>query len=418
MIMAAAGSLVDLSLFATSPADDHRFTTSYVPPTINVQYEAPCYRAQSELNQRYGGDAMKPLPPLPHRKICERRPGARRFDPNSRCILTRIRRVRTHEQLGNQSPSLQQRRAAATPQLTLSLPQTSREGGQRGYGGNVQSTMVWLPDEQMWLVQDEVGQNNRRYPWQYSSQPVHQYTRSEPSPERSAQFDWTPMEPTRDPYSNLDDPPDEIRDQFLRLIGPPRDDRLSPLFQEAIQAVPPMTDPSPSTPHFSHDMQQDWVSRNLYENQADGSHRSSDDQSYHTANASLLEQSTYDAYPISSPSFPDRTISPTSQPPSSWLDRHHHHHSFLTRESLWSPITTSHLAEEQTSASSRVSRSPWSYSPAYGFEPYGPGSVVSQVTQERLWGEEPRNVISPLSNEDFHWEALARGVARPSSAMN
>lgn len=412
---------MDLSLFATSPTNDRRFTAPYAPLTERIPIEAPCYRAQTELNHRYGQDfAMKPLPPLPHRRICERRPGSRRLDSNSRCILTRIRRVRTAEHLGDQSPSLQQRRAAMAPQLTLSLPPASREEEQRG---TTRPTMIWLPDEQMWLIQDEVNQNANPYLWSYPTQRAHQYTRSEPSPERTAHFDFTPLEPFPNRAINHEEPPDEIRDQFLRLIGRQQDERLSPLFQEAIQAVPPMTDPSPSTPHFPYPTDRDWIPRNSYETEADRSRESSEFQSYHTANASLTEEPRGNSQASGGPISPEQgNIIAQNSRTSSWVEHRASGYVRLSRDHLWSPIiTNASPAEEQMSVVSQISRGtawgPWGYTATAAADDSVLEGPRSQATSERrFWADEPRSVVT--QDEDTSWEVWARRIARPASAMN
>lgn len=394
--MSRLEGLVDLSLFATSPTDDHRFTTSYVSPTVHIRNDVPCYRAQREFNRYHDRNfASKPLPPLPQRRLCQRRSGPRRHDPNSRCILTRIRRVRTSEHLGGHSASLQQRRAfGTTPELTLSLPPTTME--QR----DSQPSMVWMPDEQMWLFRTEIDQSVYPYFEPYPAPSTQYYARSEPSPDRTAHFDFAPIEPFQQAQPYPEDSPDEIRDQFLRLIRSHQDERLSPLFQEAIQSVPPMTDPSPSTPHFPYETERQWTMRDPWLSD------SSEYQSFHTANASLTEE--------------PRSSIPTTPRNPPWSEQRTSLYSRISRDNPWSPMSEPSYTENSESAVSRSSHGP----------PWGPWdqvittsgvegtmSVISQITQERPWGEEPRSVISPIFYESS-WEGLARRIVRPASAMN
>lgn len=281
--MSGTEALVDLSLFQTSPTDDRHFALSNGPPTEQIDREVPRNRSQREgscpLPRSF---AMKPLPPLPQRRMCRRRPARGRHDVNSRCILMRIKRIKLDGSTGNASPTIQQRRNAnTTPPLTLSVPpprpreerperpeRTERpERAERA----ARPTIIWMPEEQMWLVQDEDDRNPPPYDWNHtfpSSQPVHRYTRSEPSPDSNAHFNLSPLSP----FS-------PVRSQFLRLMessshhGPSDRERLNPLFQEAVQMVP-LTDISPWSPRPS-ETDQDWQSA------------SSEYQSYHTATGSL-----------------------------------------------------------------------------------------------------------------------------------
>ncbi|MCJ1254766.1 hypothetical protein MMC24_002582 [Lignoscripta atroalba] len=180
---------------------------------------------------------MKPLPPLPplHRSgRCRRRLDPRRDDPNARCILSRMRRMTLEGQTRTNSDTLHQRRSTiSNPCLTLSVPQ------QRGTPA---SPMIWLEDEQMWLVAD--GRVLNDFPPTYPFPPDHEYApppyaRSEPSP-RPSESEYSP-----------------VRSQFMTLMEGPPEDGLSPLFQEAIHAFS-MYDPTmPETPSI-HQSDQDW----------------------------------------------------------------------------------------------------------------------------------------------------------------
>ncbi|MCJ1284345.1 hypothetical protein MMC26_003676 [Xylographa opegraphella] len=164
---------------------------------------------------------MKPLPPLPRRRFIEVGLDPRCCDERSRCILSRLKRSlsdnHTDPPIYPANTIQQRRQIAPTPQLTLSAPP------QHHFRGRPASPMVWMPEEQMWLIVDEDGFSHHRsatFPptFPYASP---RYARSEPSP-RQRDSDFSP-----------------VRTQFMRLI-PPRseqDDRLSPLFQEAINGV-------------------------------------------------------------------------------------------------------------------------------------------------------------------------------------
>lgn len=232
------GGLVDLSLFADFPINDHHFAVPQIPTFQSLHQHI------SWSDQEDGGHhqqavplcTMKPLPPLPRRPFIECGFDPRRYDGHSRCILSRMKRSLSDnhaaeisayhantiqqsmaQQSANQPSTIHQRRLiAAIPQLTLSSP------SQHQFRGRPASPMVWMPDEQMWLIVDDEGfrrDHSTTYPGPstYSSP---RYARSEPSP-RQHDHDFSP-----------------IRTQFMTLIRPQLDEeRLSPLFQEAIHGV-------------------------------------------------------------------------------------------------------------------------------------------------------------------------------------
>lgn len=241
LIMAGDG-LVDLSLFAISPADDRHFAVLNETPPDGI------YRSPRELGWPSSRRAaLKPLPAVPTGRMCRRRPIRGRHDENSLCILERIKRMRAVDHAGIPSPTIQKRRSAtttslltltvpaprlhatATPQVTLSGPlEVTRDGSHSG------SSMVWMPDEQMWLIRSEREQDVNHYFWGLhspSDRPGRRYTRSEPSPDSNTHFDLSPLSP--------------VRSQFLTLIDTSDQGRLTPLFQEAVQTVP-LTDISPA----------------------------------------------------------------------------------------------------------------------------------------------------------------------------
>lgn len=231
----AGDGLVDLSLFATSPADDRHFAVlRETPPERN-------YRSQRELScPPSRRAAMKPLPAVPTRRLCKRSAIRGQHDANSRCILERIKRIRVADHVGVTSQTIQQRRSATiTPPLTLNVsasrldatatPQVTLSGSPlvTRDGRHSRPALVWMPNEQMWLVQSERPQDVNHYFWGLRSppnQPAIRYTRSEPSPDSNTHLDLSPLSP--------------VRSQFLSLIETSDQGRLTPLFQEAVQTVP------------------------------------------------------------------------------------------------------------------------------------------------------------------------------------
>lgn len=380
---------MDLSLFATSPSDGRQFATSYMSPTDHRTQDISCYTAQRRFNvSQERNYMMKSLPPLPRRRLCRRRPQPRRSEPASQCILDRLKRAKTHHPCCEQRPTLQQRRNhTTTPTLTLSIPPASHEGRWTRRERVPRATMVWMPDEQMWLVQDPAQFNDDPHVHSYIPPPRYsgyRYTRSEPSPEPSALFDLPPLSPARYQSVESEEPPDEIRNQFLRLMQPEQDERLSSLFQEAIQAVPPMTDTAPSTPHATHPIDEDWTHRLSHGNEEDLSIETSTYDSYHTAHASPGE----DNGSIRSPISPEN----------------------LSR----------YVGEESRSIYTQISReTPWSRPADHDFtnHPLGGGPVSVVSSHEEFWGESHRGRFSPLSC-DSPWSAMGWTLTRPRSTTH
>lgn len=231
--MAVNEELFDLSLFAESPAYDRHFTVPDVPlPREQHRGESPQqprFRSHTVSNDYVN----KPLPPLPRRRVCSRSriSGSRGCEVDSRCILKRIQRIGSDEQRAGQARTLLRRRnPTSPPQLTLSVPQA------HPWDRDPASAMVWMPDEQMWLTAGEVEREMNAH--DYSSPPAYTppsyipraFTRSEPSPSIPPPFDHTP-------------PMTPIQRQLHSLIQPPTErdeERLSPLFQEAMNSVPMM----------------------------------------------------------------------------------------------------------------------------------------------------------------------------------
>ena len=242
----ASNELVDLSLFAESPTVDHHFSVSCEARPQHYEFYAPSrYRSHTVPNDY----TNKPLPPLPHRRLC--RPIARvsGCEPDSRCILKRIQRIGSNEQPPTQADSLLQRRnPLSPPALTLSVPSS------QPWNRNPASAMVWMPDEQMWLVAGEERReeaNQSIYQTAYPSPPSYTprpITRSEPSPTIPPPFDLSPpLTPIQHQLQSLIQPPTERDEEpsspfFPESINQRDEERFSPLFQEAMNSVP-MLDP-------------------------------------------------------------------------------------------------------------------------------------------------------------------------------
>ncbi|KAL8645524.1 MAG: hypothetical protein Q9210_006663 [Variospora velana] len=272
--------LVDLSLFATSPTDDRHFHHVEAAPAD----PAPADRI---FRARPGGHAltqythplpryytMKPLPPLPPRRLCRRRGISKGPDFTSRCILTRMKRQRADDDAFMQGATIQQRRsgpATATPQLTLTLPSSSASQPNTP----TSSAMIWMPDEQMWLIAEEITGRDDHAPnnfdlsaydenvLSYYQQP--NYPRSEPSPGQYRYYDLTP-------------PESPVMSQFRSLLVEPRDERLSPLFQEAMQTIPMSDSASLYTRSFD-----ELVHEQEQERQQSRSSERSKQESFHSA---------------------------------------------------------------------------------------------------------------------------------------
>lgn len=232
-------SLVDLSLFADFPAREHHFVSSEIPYFQRLQHnqvweDVTTYAPYQDANTT----TTKPLPPIPSRKLAEFLPDCRRENVNaSRCILSRVARLRSSNHQ-SRSPSmgntLQQRRSLTSgPPLLLPInPLPSRHTEQRG--SRPALPMIWLQDQQMWLIADGSAVVNdpsahNDFPPVYS--PPYAY--SEPSPSQP-EHEFSP-----------------IRSQFMTLMEQRRieqrqvgeqgvDDGLSGLsllFQEAMNGV-------------------------------------------------------------------------------------------------------------------------------------------------------------------------------------
>ncbi|KAG8534182.1 uncharacterized protein KY384_001026 [Bacidia gigantensis] len=233
--MSTGEALVDLSLFSASPTDDRQFAVHGRSDDYDLlgliqepfQPTREFYAPRAPLQALSEQSTSKPLPRLPPRTIC----GAIQI-PREReggCVLHRMKRKRTNESPGTPDLSLPQRRnIQSPPQLTLSI--AGRSVTERGPA----SELVWMPEEQMWLLLgEEGGVGNREpergpVPHQESTQHIPQPQRSRSEPATSAQSQW-----------RITPPLSPVQTQLQRLMQQPRDEeRLSPLFQEAMNSVP------------------------------------------------------------------------------------------------------------------------------------------------------------------------------------
>lgn len=225
--------LFDLSLFAESPTFDRHFTTRQVPRPQHHEEPPRQPRLYEPMMPR--DYQNKPLPPLPQRRYRPRPKYPRGCDMESRCILKRIQRIGSNDHRNSRSETLLQRRnPTSPPQLTLSVPQS------HPWNRHPASAMIWMPDEQMWIIAGEVQQD---VPYQngYPLPPPYSprgFTRSEPSPNIPVPFDLTPpMTPVQHQFQTLIQRSVEPQRQEERM-----EETMFPLFQEAMNSVP-MMDP-------------------------------------------------------------------------------------------------------------------------------------------------------------------------------
>ena len=219
--------------------EESRFTRHETPSNSTEQRTEPNHTRQ-ELDAPSNAivddrdfNLSKPLPPLPPRTLCRTISIPRECDDESACIIARMKRKRTHESPTRNSNNLLQRRnVAAPPQLTLSVPSSTSPNH------NPVTEMVWMPREQIWIVSDNARQDRYPSPANYPTPPTYSppenFSRSEPPTRHQSRFTITP-------------PMSPIQSQLLSLIQPRDEERLSPLFQEAMNSVPmdDMFDPPP-----------------------------------------------------------------------------------------------------------------------------------------------------------------------------
>ena len=292
--------MVDLSLFATSPTSECHFGSINSPSRTNTEFYAQSYtelqdHSQDFSSQRHTGShlptdfdlpaqtmaafdfgfpppsqtayemsldnppfegpvrplprsySLKPLPPLPPKKLCKPRPSRSRADFQSRCILQRLKKARSVDATPSRRDPLQQRRQmTCAPQLTLTVPQSAHRSRSPS------SEMIWLPEEQMWLVTNHRHHEGQHSPPMYTA-PV--FSRRQPSP--SVYMDPTPPltpDPSypRNPLID-DDGLSPIQSQFRSLIVDA--ERRSPLFQEAMQTIEDVNPMHPS--QGNHEAEED-----------------------------------------------------------------------------------------------------------------------------------------------------------------
>lgn len=241
--------LVDLSLFSYSPTDDRCFSITEpfsLPDASNQSNDG--FRGDSNFTREFYAPRAtdralnermqsKPLPRLPPRAICGPLSIPRECDLTSTCILNRMKRKRNDDSPGSTDNTLSRRRnVASPPQLLLSGPPPSRAT----HGPT--SELVWMPEEQMWLV---VGEGER-IPAPNASD--INATRGQ----QASSVNRTRSEPTTRVQSEWHDTPpmSPIQSQLRSLIERRDDERLSPLFQEAMNSVPmddTMDPPPPPT---------------------------------------------------------------------------------------------------------------------------------------------------------------------------
>ncbi|KAL9603258.1 MAG: hypothetical protein Q9219_001279 [cf. Caloplaca sp. 3 TL-2023] len=208
-----------------------------------------------------------------------------------------MKRQRADDDSFRRGASIQQRRGGgstvATPQLTLTLPPSSATQST----SRTASAMIWMPDEQMWLIAEEITGNNHdttnnnnnnfdlsaydENVFSYYERP--DYPRSEPSPGPYTYYDLTP-------------PESPVLSQFRSLLVEPRDEeRLSPLFQEAVQTVP-MSDAINLFPQSLDEREREREREQQEERQRSRDSERSRQESFHSAIEFLAEGPTRPYY--------------------------------------------------------------------------------------------------------------------------
>lgn len=183
--------------------------------------------------------AMRPLPMLPRTRFAQpvaaADAAAAVADDGPSRILSPVKPTTADQAVPSPGSLLQRRNTPATPQLTLSIPHESPKpsvASKSQQPHHAASPMVWMPDEQMWLIVGEAEQRTAQAtPSAYPTPPAYTpraFARSEPSSRVTSQWNLTP-------------PQTPIQSQLQSLLQPRDEERLSPLFQEAMNSVP-MTD--------------------------------------------------------------------------------------------------------------------------------------------------------------------------------
>lgn len=247
-------SLVDLSLFASSPTGDQfsYYDESPFFPSIGYTSTSPA-----------PNPVMKPLPPIPQRRSGALIPGP------ARSLFERVkhRRLESCQEstTRNQQPTLRQRRNLSAPNQALSIPTTTSYAQLAAPAPASRSAcptpksaapMIWLADEEMWLVEcTEVQQevysdhapaprtNPGPYGWYAPENEHEQYEDSPPAYSRSETSTPSPIALS------------PVQSQFLRLFEARNEQAVpnststiaphayrseintSPMFQEAISGL-------------------------------------------------------------------------------------------------------------------------------------------------------------------------------------
>lgn len=157
--MASQPGLVDLSLFSVSPTGDKEFPLPEMPQATSPQIRISSWEDIPPEFDPIIFHQDKPLPPLPnewnqsaeeqyyHPKPAKKRSGG---------FLSKIKRSKSDSTHGQNQKD--KRSVTTTPKLTLSLPQQAARTVPS-------SPLIWVPDQQMWLVRDPPMLQERNY-WQ------------------------------------------------------------------------------------------------------------------------------------------------------------------------------------------------------------------------------------------------------------
>lgn len=230
--------LVDLSLFSYSPTSDHylslraanshnRDISSTDSPSRGTHRSRGQRDAAAQTSPRptRRQAVHKPLPRPPPRVICGSFSVPRERDLGTSCLFNRVKRKRKDMSSGPSNARLPQRRNVATPPRLLL---TSSQLNSR----NESSELVWMPEEQMWLVVGE-GERESGTTSAFPREQVIQWQASALARARSE-----PAVTNRHSRSLIPLPlPTQVRAQHYEEEE--RDEeRLSPLFHEAMNSVP------------------------------------------------------------------------------------------------------------------------------------------------------------------------------------
>jgi len=170
--MASLNELVDLSLFSISPTGDRPFPLSDTPESTSPQIRISSWE---DIPPDYHPALLqdKPLPPLPtdwpsppvsnewpispvpsewprphgwiqspEDRYHDLKPAKKR----SGCFLSKIKRSKSDTSHGQNKKD--KKSSAGTPKLTLAVPQQAARTVPS-------SPLLWVPDEQLWIVQEQ-----------------------------------------------------------------------------------------------------------------------------------------------------------------------------------------------------------------------------------------------------------------------